>query len=155
MEISTTADFDSPAQSVWSLMEDFAAIARWWPRDGAIRIERVEVEGNGIGMIRHIFNIGMDKPVSERLDLVDAQNRILILSIVGERAGGITAYVAIARLEALSGDSCRLHYHAYVTAQAGKEERVKKNILFTWERMFGGLREAARETSLPQCDAGK
>lgn len=143
MEITATTTFDAPASAVWALMENFGAIENWWPKDGPITIDRVVCEGQGVGMVRHIYNHGMDKAVSERLDYLDDDNRTLILSIVGDRPGGITAYVAVGKLTEITNNQCRLDYRGYVTCAQGREAKVEKNILFTWERMFTGLRSGS------------
>lgn len=143
MEISKQVSFNSPAVKVWALLENFGAIEAWWPSTGAITIRTVEIEGAGVGMIRHIYNHGMSTPVSERLDFLDPENQTLILSIVGDRPAGITAYVAIARLTPTSEATCSLDYQGFVTCAPGREERVMKNLEFTWQTMFSGLEQAA------------
>jgi hypothetical protein len=85
----------------------------------------------------------MEKPVSERLDYLDSADRTLILSIVGDRPPGITAYVAVGKLIELADDRCRLDYRGYITCTPGSEAKVEKNIRFTWDRMFAGLRTAS------------
>lgn len=140
MEIEASCTFDASASKVWALLEDFAAIQQWWPDDGPITVARVECEGSGIGMIRHIYNLGMNVPVSERLDYLDAGNKTLILSIVGERPKGIDAYVAICKLVDISADQCRLDYRGFVSVSPGTDTRTEANIRFTWDRMFEGLR---------------
>jgi len=139
-EISTSEIIDAPAGSVWALLADFPKIEAWWPADGDIRIERVVCEGEGVGMVRHVYNAGVKSPVSERLDLLDPESRILMLSIVGDRPGGITAYVATARVVELEPGRCRVDYRANVTTAPGMEAKVMKNIRFTWTLMFKGLR---------------
>lgn len=139
-EISTSEIIDAPADSVWALLADFAKIEAWWPADGAIRIERVVCEGEGIGMVRHVYNAGAKSPVSERLDFLDPESRILMLSIVGDRPGGITAYVATARIVELDPEHCRIDYRANVTTEPGREAKVVNDIRFTWSLMFKGLR---------------
>lgn len=143
MVIHESEVFDVSTDALWSLLAEFGAIEDWWPKEGDIQVERVVLEGEGIGMIRHIYNRGLTKPVSERLDFLDPETRTLILSIVGERMGGITAYVAIAHTVELAANSCRVDYKAYVTAHPGKEETVERNIRRTWQSMFAGLRSAA------------
>ncbi|TXS96465.1 SRPBCC family protein [Parahaliea maris] len=143
MEISASSRFDVPASTIWSLLEDFSAISNWWPTDGLITIQRVECEGEGVGMIRHIYNHGMEKPVSERLDYQDAVDKILILSIVGDRPGLIDAYVAIGKVIALAESECKLDYRGYISCDQRVEEKVERNIRITWDRMFAGLRNAS------------
>jgi len=148
MEIKANYTFNATADKVWALLEDFGAIKEWWPKEGPITIQHVECEGKGIDMIRHIYNVGLDKPVSERLDYMDPADRVLILSIVGTRSGGITGYVAIARLNEVGTDKSTLDYHGFITCAPGQEEKIEKNIRFTWQTMFAGLRQAAESTSL-------
>jgi len=138
-EISTSEIIEAPADSVWALLADFPEIQAWWPADGGIRIERVVCEGEGIGMIRHVYNAGVRSPVSERLDFLDPESRILMLSIVGNRPGGITAYVATARIVELDAGRCQVDY-ANVTTEPGREAKVVNDIRFTWSLMFKGLR---------------
>jgi hypothetical protein len=138
-----------PAPSVWGLLVDFGTIQKWWPTDGVVRIGHVEVEGQGIGMIRHIYNEGIPTPVSERLDLLDHATRTIVLSIVGRRPPGLTAYVAIGHLAEIDTSSCRLDYHALITTDAGREERVRAGVLKTWSLMVQGLESGARLLARP------
>ena len=86
-QITTHHDFDAPAALLWELLADFAHIERWWPKDiPAVQIERVELEGEGIGLTRHIYNKGFAAPVSERLDFQDPATLTYKLSIVGQKA---------------------------------------------------------------------
>lgn len=142
-EISTTEVIEAPAETVWALLADFPRIEAWWPADGGILIERVVCEGEGIGMVRHVYNAGARSPVSERLDFLDPEARMLMLSIVGDRPGGITAYVATARVVELDPGRCRIDYRANVTTEPGREAKVVKDIRFTWSLMFKGLRAKA------------
>jgi hypothetical protein len=133
-----------PAEAVWRLLLDFGAIQKWWPTTGPIQIERVEVEGQGVGMVRHVYNRGMPLPVSERLDLLDQATRTIVLSIIGQRPPGITAYVAVGRLTEIDAASCRLDYRALITTEDGREERVRGGVLKTWSIMIQGLENGAR-----------
>jgi len=142
-EVSSSAVLAAPAASVWRLLEDFGCIERWWPSDGPVQIEHVDVTGAGIGMIRHIRNRGAAQPVSERLDLLDPATHTIVLSIVGDRPPGITAYVAEGHVVPLDAGHCRIDYRALVTTQSGREEAVRKSLLKTWALMFRGLEQAA------------
>lgn len=143
-ELKTIEVLEAPAEAVWRLLEDFGAIERWWPKDSPVPIESVRVEGSGVGMVRHIRNRGVPQPASERLDFIEPATRTLVLSIIGDRPLGITAYVAEGRLEELDATRCRMHYRALVTTEPGLEERVSRGLLKTWSRMFRGLEAAAR-----------
>lgn len=143
-EVRVSAVLAAPAAAVWQLLEDFGNIQRWWPDDGPVHIEHVEVEGQGVGMIRHIQNHGARNRVSERLDFLDAATRTLVLSIVGTRPAGITAYVAEGQVVEIDATSCRIDYRALVTTKPGREAQVHEMLEKTWEIMFAGLESAGR-----------
>jgi hypothetical protein len=146
MEIRVSAEFAAPAQQIWQLLADFGNIQGWWPEDGAIRIEDVQIEGQGIGMIRHILNQGARHRVSERLDFLDPASRTLMLSIIGTRPSAITAYVAEGHIVELDATRCRMDYRALVTTTPGREEQIREALGKTYEMMFAGLRAAALRT---------
>jgi hypothetical protein len=146
MEIRVSAELAAPAERIWQLLADFGNIQGWWPDDGAIRIEDVQLEGQGIGMIRHILNRGARHRVSERLDFLDPTTRTLMLSIVGTRPSGITAYVAEGHIVELDATRCRMDYRALVTTTPGREEQIRQGLGKTYETMFAGLQAAALRT---------
>jgi hypothetical protein len=146
MEIRVSAELAAPANSIWQLLADFGNIQGWWPDDGLIRIEDVLIEGQGIGMTRHILNQGARHRVSERLDFIDPANRILVLSIIGTRPSGITAYLAEGRIVEIDASRCRMDYRALVTTTPGREEQVRDALQKTYEMMFAGLQAAALRT---------
>jgi hypothetical protein len=150
MEIRVSAELAAPADSIWQLLADFGNIQRWWPEGGAIRIEDVQVEGQGVGMIRHILNQGARDRVSERLDCLDPTSRTLVLSIIGTRPSGITAYLAEAHIVELDATRCRMDYRALVTTTPGREERIRDGLGKTYEMMFAGLQAAALRTQATQ-----
>jgi hypothetical protein len=144
-EVTTSKVLEASAHSVWRLLEDFGAIQQWWPTDVSAPIERVTIEGQGIGMIRHIHNRGAAHAVSERLDFIDSPSRTLVLSIVGMRPTGITAYIAEGRIIELDTTRCEIDYRALFSTTPGMEERVQRALLKTWTLMFRGLETSARK----------
>lgn len=142
-QITTHHDFDAPAALLWDLLADFAHIERWWPQDvPAVQIERVELEGEGIGLTRHIYNKGFAAPVSERLDFQDPATMTYKLSIVGQRPAGITAYQATGRIEALAGGRSRLNYHSEFTTASGQPDEADAFLRVAYALMFQGLAAA-------------
>jgi len=148
-EVTSSYVLAAPAQAVWRLLADFGAIQQWWPTSGPIQIDHVEVEGQGVGMVRHVYNKGVPSPVTERLDLLDQATRTIVLSIIGQRPPGITAYVAAGRLTEIDAASCRLDYRALITTEDGREERVRDGVLKTWSIMIQGLENGARLVARP------
>jgi len=137
--LSMRHDFDAAAGDLWALLQDFGRIDRWWPSGEAIRIERVVVEGEGVGMTRHIYNAGFERPISERLDFIDAQARVLKLSIGGERPAGISHYQATGRVESLGEQRCRLYYDAEFSAGTGDAAPARTMLETAYTLMFKGL----------------
>lgn len=67
-------DIGASRDIIWGLLMDFGNIEAWWPKNGPVHIERVEIEGSGPGMVRYMHNAGFDNPVAERLDDLDLEN---------------------------------------------------------------------------------
>lgn len=141
--ITTHHDFDAPAELLWDYLQDFAHIERWWPKDvPAVQIERVELEGEGVGLIRHIYNKGFPAPVSERLDYQDPASMTYKLSIVGQRPAGLTAYQATGRIEPLPGGRSRLNYHSEFATESGRPDDAEAFLRGAYDLMFMGLAAA-------------
>lgn len=82
-QLIVSEGFQSPADRLWVLLRDFGNLAAWWPRGSPIKIDRVEQEGRGVGMIRHIYYVGVPTPLSERLDDIDD------IEVAGDKERGV------------------------------------------------------------------
>ncbi len=140
-------DLEASAEDVWRYVEDFADIQAWWPRGGVVDIERVELEGEGIGMVRHIYNVGFTSAVSERLDYLDPASHRWQLSIVCDKPAGILEYQATGQLTALGDKSCRLSYRGEFSAEQGREDEARGFLLAAYKLMANGLESAAQAGS--------
>jgi uncharacterized protein YndB with AHSA1/START domain len=143
-------DFAAPAATLWDMLADFGNIQRWWPQDEpSVQIERVKLEGAGVGLTRHIYNKGFDAPVSERLDFQDPHARLFKLSIVDQRPAGLTYYQATGKIEALGPQQCRLHYSSQFTTASGTAQEAEAFLQVAYALMFKGLTQAVqRERAL-------
>ena len=56
-----------PADRLWGLVADFGALGDWWPPG---LVDHVDVDGEGVGMVRHIHTV-VGIVLSERLDALD------------------------------------------------------------------------------------
>ncbi|GAB3287473.1 SRPBCC family protein [Parahaliea aestuarii] len=142
--IEASHDYTVNAESIWGLLVDFGNIEAWWPTSGPVRIARVELEGKGVGMVRHIFNEGMPAPVSERLDGLDEDSLTWQLSIVGERPAGLLQYQATGTLAPLPRGGCRMAYRGEFEAAPGREEEAREFLKGAYALMFDGLEQATR-----------
>lgn len=147
--LAVSHDFTASAACLWRLLENFADIEAWWPADeGGLPIEQVVLEGEGVGMTRHITHCGSPAVLSERLDYLDPASRTLKLSIIGDRPGGLLSYQATARLEDLAAGGCRMHYGSEFTCPPGLEDGIAGFLNGAFTLMFAGL--AAAAAKLPE-----
>lgn len=139
-KIDVHYDMQAPLEGVWPFLENFADILAWWPAGQAVDIERVEVEGEGIGPIRHIYTAGFPNADSERLDFLDAKNHTLKLSLVGPRPAGLLKRHATGQLTALGPDARRMTYHSEFVAGEGQAETARECLLGAYQLMSGAWR---------------
>lgn len=142
--IDVAYDLDVPAKAVWPFVTDFLNIELWWPRQGPVQIERVDIEGDGIGGIRHIYNRGFPHAISERLDYLEPENYLWKLSIVCTMPAGLTRYQATGQLTPVDDENCRMTYHSEFETEPGKESQAREFLLGCYELMKQGLEGAAR-----------
>ena len=151
--LDVSYDFDGPAAALWGILVDFAHIERWWPTDDPmVQIEKVILEGEGIGLVRHIYNLGFPTPISERLDFLDHATRTLKLSMVGALPAGLTHYAATGRIDMLPGNRCRMVYHSDFLSASGAPDEGRAFLLPVYEIMFRGLAAALNREA---CCAGR
>ena len=74
VEVSVEREFEVSAENLWAILADFADIS-WIPG-----IEKVELEGEGVGMIRHVTAPGLPQ-LHERMDAIDHEKMILDYSV--------------------------------------------------------------------------
>jgi hypothetical protein len=147
--LDVTHDFDAPAAALWDILVDFGHIERWWPVGNLqMQIDKVVLEGEGIGLTRHIYNVGFPNAISERLDFLDHDTRTLKLSIIDAMPADLTYYQATGRVDILPGNRCRLVYHGDYLSSTGSPEQGKALLLGAYQMMFAGLADAlVREAS--------
>lgn len=142
-EIKVSHDYAYEAESLWSLLADFSDIERWWPTggEGVLKIEKVVLEGKGIGLIRHIYNEGFPHAISERLDYLDPDNKTYKLSMVNDIPAGIIEYQATGVI-VRTDKGCRLDYSSVFSTDGGDPEVARGFLLAAYDLMFKGLEQA-------------
>lgn len=136
--------FPCQSRQIWSLLADFGAIERWWPKDGPVRIQRVEVEGKGPGMIRHIYVEGVERPIDERLDFIDDASMVFKLSHAQANPPNLAFYQATGRLADLEDGRSLFTYESEFSTAPGEENAGRDRLLRSYANMFRGLEEASR-----------
>ena len=139
-ELKVSRDFDVAADKIWALLVDFGDIQKWWPTT----LERVDIEGEGSGMIRHMYTGNIEHPVSERLDSLDHENMIIRLSIIGTMPAGMTQYNATGTLTRTGADTCQIEYRSEFQVEENMEDVASGFLLGAYEAMFTGLGDTAK-----------
>jgi len=94
--------------NVWALVENFADLS-WYPP-----AEKVEKVGDGIGQIRRIHMAGMDQPIDEKLESLDAAKREISYSIPGMPMQDYRVVVQLNENSSNPGH-CDVRWHATFT----------------------------------------
>lgn len=103
MDAVATHDFHHPPDRVWALLADFGNMD-WL----TTVFKRVETEGDGIGMLRRLYQDPDRKPAIHRLDALDHENRVLYWSIHQTVFIPVPTIDAETRVEALSEQRARV-----------------------------------------------
>lgn len=137
--LQTLHVFPCRARQVWNLLADFGGIERWWPKSGPVRIRRVDIDGEGMGMIRHIYVDGIDLPIDERLDFIDDANMVLRLSHAQTNPPNLLFYQATGRLMDLDDGRSLFTYEGEFSTSPGEENAGRDRLLRSYDNMFQGL----------------
>lgn len=142
VESSLAEEMPFPADRIWGLVADFGGLADWWPQG---LLDRVEVDGDGVGMVRHIHTL-VGIVLSEQLDALDNQARRLELSITGDLPAAMSDYHASGHVVELSPGRCRIEWTGrYRVPSADAEAGARAFIEGAYAIMFRGLREHASQ----------
>ena len=137
--VEKTLPFD--AETVWALLADFGNIG-WATGDN-----RVDIVGEGIGMIRRIIIEGME-PIDEVLDSLDHDAKILAYSIPNNIPLPVSDYNASAQVIAQSDNSCQVIWRGQFSAQAGTSDEEAKTIMMSmYEQLISWVEAYLKKTA--------
>jgi hypothetical protein len=108
VNVKLIRDLDFTAQRVWAVLEDYGNM-EW-----AMGPPKVEVIGEGIGMIRRVLIEGMD-PIDEVLETMDAEQMSYSYSIPRGLPLPLTDYRSSARVEKRDDGNARVHWSCQCT----------------------------------------
>ncbi len=103
VEVKLERDLEFPAARVWAVLEDYGNM-EW-----VMGPPKVEVIGEGIGMIRRVLMDGMD-PIDEVLEEMDPDNMTFAYSIPRGLPLPLEDYRSTARVEEKSDGTARVHW---------------------------------------------
>jgi hypothetical protein len=131
VEVQVQRELEFGAGTVWALLADFGNVS-WVPG-----VEKVELEGEGVGMIRHL-TVPVFPQLHERLDAIDHEKMILDYSIPAVAYIQVKNYNARAHVVELEGERCRLIWSCTAEAdgvddaQAAAKTEAFYEAIITW-----------------------
>ena len=130
MQFTVTRDAAFPAAKIWAIIEDFGNIG-WAPG-----IEKVEVIGDGIGMIRRIHMPGLPEAIDEQLVSIDAKTMTMKYAIPRGLPMPLDDYYATAQLEIISPTSTRIHWTADCKPRGMSEKDAEQILKGTYDMLI-------------------
>lgn len=129
--------------AAWQVLADFGNFLAW--ATGGAGTARIE--GEGIGMVRHLDIPGLGT-VSERLDLLDHASQTLGYAMVSEGMAGMARYAATVRVVNSSPEGCSLQWRGEFEVVDGlDEEGVRDSLAGSYAMMSQGLEGFVRAQS--------
>jgi len=132
LEVSVEREYEFGPEEVWAVFADFGDV-RWVPG-----IEKVELEGQGVGMIRHL-TVPVVPQLHERLDAIDHRERVLEYSIPRVEYIQVRNYRARAQVVDLGSERCRVRMSCAAEAEGASEAEAIARTRAFYEAMLGWI----------------
>ncbi len=120
-EVLLQRDYNFSAETVWELLSNFGDIS-WAPG-----MDKVEVIGEGPGMIRRIFMPDME-PIDEVLQEMDHENMSFTYTIPSGIPMPVTDYKAGPTVVSTGANSCRVDWRGSASPVGVSEEEAAEII---------------------------
>ncbi len=134
VNVKLLRDLDFPAEQVWAVLEDYGNL-EW-----AMGPPRVEVIGEGIGMIRRVLIEGME-PIDEVLEAMDPAGMSFAYTIPRGLPLPLTDYRSSVRVEVKDDGSARIHWSCQCTPTdpAMSEQDAEQLMQSTYNSLLDSL----------------
>jgi len=134
IEVQIEREYEFGPDAVWALIADFGDVS-WVPG-----IEKVDLEGEGIGMIRHL-TVPVFPQLHERLDAIDPEAMVLEYSIPAVEYIGVKNYSARAQVVELGPGRSRVHWSCRAEADGAPETEASDKTRAFYEAMLGWIND--------------
>ena len=132
-EVNLILSTDVAAEKVWALLADFRGFLNW-AGGGA---GEISIEGEGIGMVRHLKMSGEE--LAERLTLLDPDNKRLGYDLVYGEPLGMKQYKAVVQVVD-TGSGCDIIWKGvFDTEDPGSQDQTGAALSAAYEGMTGAL----------------
>ena len=134
VSVKVSERVEATADAVWDLFRDFGGVQRF-----SAGIEKVEVNGTGIGAVRTLSLPG-GLSLQERLEAFDDRGRRLQYAIVG---GPIPVSSYLATIEVKDeGKACRIDWSSHFEPKGITEDQGRAMIEGVYKGGIAGVRKA-------------
>lgn len=147
---SVTKDITAPIDVVWPIIADFEGVERIFPREGVSGIppiEKVIVDGHGIGAVRTAYLVGGLRGV-ERLETMDSVNHTFSYAMLPPLIVPVDDYVATVSAVGVDPTTTRVHYRS----QGRLRDMPLAEISPLLTALYGALIDGARRLSEASAD---
>jgi carbon monoxide dehydrogenase subunit G len=141
MKATVIHEVSLPAARLWAVIEDFGNIS-WAPG-----IERVEIIGSGIGMIRRLHMPGLPEPIDEQLLSMDAASMKMHYAIPRGLPMPLDDYTARAHLEKLSDTQTRITWEGDFIPRGISENDAGAIIKDIYNQLIGWIIDRVKSTA--------
>lgn len=132
IEMEIEREYEFGADDVWAVIADFGNVS-WVPG-----VEKVELEGAGVGMIRHL-TVPVFPPLHERLEALDHEEKLLEYSIPSVEYISVKNYRARAQVVDLGPGRCRVLWSCKAEAAGAPEDEARDKTRAFYEAMLGWI----------------
>ena len=123
------------SDAAWQVLADFGNFLAW----ATAGVGSAKLEGEGVGMIRHLDIPGLGL-VSERLDMLDPASRSLTYTLVSENVAGMARYSATVQVISDGKEQCRLRWRGEFEPLPGTDsDEVRNSLAGFYSTMSQGL----------------
>jgi carbon monoxide dehydrogenase subunit G len=135
VSVKVSERVEAPADAVWELFRDFGGIQRF-----SAGIEKVEVEGAGIGAVRTISLPG-GLSLKERLEAFDDGGRRLQYAIVGGPIP-VSDYLATIEVKDEGAKACRIDWSSHFEPKGIGDDQARAMIEGVYKGGIAGVKKA-------------
>ncbi len=122
------------ADQLWAMLANFGDIS-WIPG-----LEKVELEGEGVGMIRHVSAPGLPQ-LHERMDAIDHETMTLDYSVPAVAYLQVVDYTARAQVTPLAEGRCRVAWSCKSRADGIDEAQATANTAGFYEMIMSWIED--------------
>jgi hypothetical protein len=137
VEVEIEREYEFGADAVWAVIADFGDVS-WVPG-----IEKVELEGEGVGMIRHL-TVPVFPQLHERLEAIDHATKVLEYSIPAVEYISVKNYGARAQVIDLGDGRCCVQWSCRAEAEGAPEAEATDKTRAFYEGMLGWIDDHLR-----------